>query len=55
MVWKCSYVYNIIKVGLMTWMSFAMDENKQEGKWLVVKQEALKWPKLNSALPKGSF
>jgi hypothetical protein len=39
----------------MIWMSFAMDENKQERKQLVVKWKALKWLKMNSALPIGSF
>jgi hypothetical protein len=34
------------------WMSFAMDGNRQEGKWLIAKCKALKWAKTNSAPPK---
>ncbi len=45
---------DIIEKGLMMWVSFAMDGNKQEGKWLVIKCKALKWVNGNSALPKGS-
>ncbi len=35
----------------MIWMSFVMDGNKQEGKWLIVECKALKWAKANSASP----
>jgi hypothetical protein len=31
----------------MMWVSFAMDGNKQEGKWLVIEHKALKWAKTN--------
>jgi hypothetical protein len=31
------------------WMSFAMDGNTQEGKWLVIKCKTLKWAKTNNA------
>jgi hypothetical protein len=39
----------------MLWMSYAMDENKQEGKRLIIKCKALKWAKVNSAPPKDHF
>jgi hypothetical protein len=32
-------------------MSFAMDGNKQEEKWLAIKCKASKWAKANSAPP----
>jgi hypothetical protein len=40
--------------GSMMWMSFVMDRNKQEGKWLTIQRNALKWAKANNAPPKGS-
>jgi hypothetical protein len=51
---KCPYVDDTIKGGPMMWVSFAMDGNRQEGKWLVVEHKALKWVKANNAPPKGS-
>jgi len=36
----------------MMWMSFAMDGNKQEGKWITLEHKALKWVKTNNAPPK---
>jgi hypothetical protein len=36
----------------MMWMSYTMDGNRQEGKWLVVERKNLKWVKANSALEK---
>jgi hypothetical protein len=54
LVWKCSYANDTIEEGLMMWVSSAMDGNKQEGKWLVIKCKALKWVIGNSALLKGS-
>jgi len=36
----------------MMWILFAMDGNRQKGKWLIVEFKALKWTKTNSALPK---
>jgi hypothetical protein len=39
----------------MMWMSCIMDGNKQKGKWLVVKNNALKWAKMNGALPKKAL
>ncbi len=38
----------------MMWMSFAMDKNKQEGKWLTMECNASKWTKANNAFSKGS-
>jgi hypothetical protein len=38
----------------MMWVSYAMDENKQKGKQLVIGRSVLKWIKTNNALPKGS-
>jgi hypothetical protein len=38
----------------MMWMSFVMDGNIQEGKWLDVECKALKWAIVNSASPTGS-
>jgi hypothetical protein len=35
------------------WVSSTMDGNRQEGKWLIIEYNALKWAKVNSALPKG--
>jgi hypothetical protein len=32
----------------MMWMLFAMDGNKQKGKWVLVECKALKWAKANS-------
>ncbi len=32
----------------MMWVSFVMDGNRQEGKWLTIKPKALKWPKVNN-------
>jgi len=46
----CSYANDTIKGGLMMWVSFAMDGNKQERKWLAIEHKALKWAKTNSAL-----
>jgi hypothetical protein len=40
--------------GPMMWMSFVMDGNRQKGKWLIIKPNALKWTKANNAPPKGS-
>jgi hypothetical protein len=51
LVWKCSYVNDIIERGLMMWTSCAMDGNKQDGKWLIVECKALKWVKSNNAPP----
>ncbi len=53
-IWKCLYAYDIIKGGLMMWVSFVMDENIQEGKWMVVERKTLKWAIVNSALPTRS-
>jgi len=36
----------------MMWVSFAMDRNKQEGKWLALERNALKWVKANNVPPK---
>jgi len=36
-------------------VSFAMDGNRQEGKWLTIKHKTLKWAKVNSAPPKDHF
>jgi len=36
----------------MMWVSFIMDENKQKGKWLIIKRKAFKWAKVNGAPPK---
>jgi hypothetical protein len=55
LIHKCSYVNDTIKGGPMMWMSFTMDGNKQEMKWLVVKQKTLKWANANSAPSKGSL
>jgi len=52
--WKCSYINDAIKGGLMMWVSFAMDKNKQEGKWLTMECNASKWIKANNAFSKGS-
>jgi hypothetical protein len=41
--------------GPMMWVLYAMDGNRQEGKQLVIKCNALKWTKVNNALPKGSL
>jgi hypothetical protein len=38
----------------MMWMPFAIDGNRQRGKWLVVEHKALKWTKMNNAFPRGS-
>jgi len=38
----------------MMWMPFAIDGNRQKGKWLVVEHKALKWTKMNNAFPRGS-
>ncbi len=54
LVWKCSYVNDTIERGPMMWMSFAMDENKKEGKWLVVENKTLKSINANNAPSKGS-
>jgi hypothetical protein len=35
-------------------MSFVMDGSKQENKQLTIEHKALKWVKINSALPKIS-
>jgi len=51
-VFKCSYAKDIIEKGPMMWMSSTMEENRQKGKWLIVKFKALKWTKANIALPK---
>jgi hypothetical protein len=34
-------------------VSFTMDGNKQEKKWLVVEHKALKWAKAKNSPPKG--
>jgi hypothetical protein len=34
-------------------MSFTMDGNRQEGKWLTIKRKALIWVKTNSTPLKG--
>jgi len=39
---KCSYAKHIIERGPMMWMPFAMDKNRQQEKWLIVKFKALK-------------
>jgi hypothetical protein len=36
------------------WVSFTIDGNIQERKWLVVEHKAVKWAKTTSASPKGS-
>jgi hypothetical protein len=54
LIHKFSYVNDSIKGGLMMWVSFIMDGNKQEGKWLAVECKALKWVNANNAPPKGS-
>jgi hypothetical protein len=38
----------------MMWMPFVMDKYKQKMSQLVIKCRALKWVKINNALPKGS-
>ncbi len=43
-----------IERGFMMWMSFVMDGSKQENKQLTIEHKALKWVKINSALPKIS-
>jgi hypothetical protein len=43
-----------LKRDLWCKMSFAMDGNKQEEKWLAIKCKASKWAKANSAPPNGS-
>jgi hypothetical protein len=53
-VLKCSYPNDTIKEGPIMWMSFALDGNRQEGKWLVIECKTLKWVKANNALPEGS-
>jgi hypothetical protein len=40
--------------GAMMWISFVMDGNKQEGKWLTRECNALRWAKANNAPPKRS-
>ncbi len=49
-----SYANDTIKRGLRMWVSFVMDGNRQEKKWLIIKLKALKWTNVNNALPKGS-
>jgi len=39
----------------MMWVSFAMDGNRQEGKWLIVECKALKWTQMNSTPPKDTL
>ncbi len=46
-IWKCSYVDDTIKGGLMMWMSFAINGNREEGQQLGVEHKALKWAKIN--------
>lgn len=41
-IWKCSYVNDTIEGGPMMWVSFAIDRNKHEGKWLVIECRTLK-------------
>jgi hypothetical protein len=53
-IWKCSYANDTIKRGPMMWVSYAMDGNNEERKWLAVERKALKWANVNSAPPKGS-
>jgi hypothetical protein len=38
----------------MIYVSSAMDRNRQKGKRLIIENEALKWDKTNSVLPKGT-
>jgi hypothetical protein len=38
----------------MMLVSSAMDENKQERKWLIIKHSALRWAKTNNASSKIS-
>jgi hypothetical protein len=45
---------DIVKGGLMMWVSSAMDGNRQEGKQLIIKHKVLKWAKANNVIPKGS-
>jgi hypothetical protein len=52
--WKCLYVDDTIKGGLMMWVASVMDGNKQERKWLIIERKALKWVNVNSAPPTGS-
>jgi len=47
------YVNDTIR-GFMMWMSFAMNRNKQEKKWLAIEHKALKWVKMNNVGSKGS-
>ncbi len=54
-IWKFSYVGDIIERGPMMSVSFAMDRNKQEGKWLVVECKTLKRVTSNSAALKDHF
>jgi hypothetical protein len=42
----------IIEKGLNMWVSFAMDQNKQKGKWLAIEREVVKWAKMNGTPPK---
>jgi hypothetical protein len=37
----------------MMWVSFVMDGNKQDGKWLVIECKALKWAQVNNAPPQS--
>ncbi len=47
-IYKCSYANDTIERGPMMWMSFVMDGNKQEEKWLVIKCKTLKWSNTNN-------
>ncbi len=52
-IWKFSYAKDTMEEGPMMWMPSAMDGNRQDGKWLAVKGNALRWIKENNAPPKG--
>jgi len=52
---QCSYVDDTIEGGPMMWLSFAMDGNRQEKKWLIMEHKTSKWVNADSAPPKGSF
>jgi len=54
LVCKCSYADDIIERRLMMWVSYTINENKQEGNLLAVKCKVLKWAKVNCALLKRS-
>jgi hypothetical protein len=43
-----------LRGGPMMWMSFTLNGNRQEKKWLVVEHRALKWDRANNSSLKGS-